>query len=187
MAVSVGDGDLLIAPPNMLDPRFGNTVLLITKHDIDGSWALCLNKPTDYTIGEIIKPLKLELDRDPVVYWGGPVAQNTVWMLHDNTWEIENTARINDQWSVTSHHQMFHYMSNGNWPEQYRIMLGHAGWSPGQLERELNGEEPWDQNHSWLVAHQPNPEWLLGCDPEGMWSSACSFCSQQTIDSWLTS
>jgi putative transcriptional regulator len=185
MTVTVSEGDLLIAPPSMLDRRFGNTVLLMTKHDRGGSSALCLNKSTEYGLRELLKPLNLDIDIDPEVYWGGPVSQNTVWMLHDNSWGIDNTQRINDAWSMTSHHRMFHYLANGEWPDCFRIMMGHACWAPGQLEGELRGHEPWKADHSWLVAQGPDPSWLLGCDTSDMWQSATSFCSQQAVDSWL--
>jgi putative transcriptional regulator len=187
MAVSIGEGDLLIAPPNMLDPRFSNTVILISRHDPDSSLGLCLNKPTEHNLSDVLKFMDLDLDRDPVVYWGGPVAQSTLWMLHDSSWRVENTMDIDDQWSMTSHHEMFNFISQNCWPDRYRLFLGHAGWAPGQLEGELLGYEPWNPNHSWLIAHDPEPDWLLGCDPKEMWSMACSFCSQQTVDGWMSS
>lgn len=186
MAVTIGSGDLLIAPPNMLDPRFRESVILVTNHTAEGSHGLCLNRSTEHTLKDILKPLKLDLDRDPEVYWGGPVSLTTVWMLHDKSWSIGNTQSINDQWSLTSHYKMFHHMVEGHWPDRFRIMLGHAGWGQGQLEAELRGWEPWDPHHSWLIAHDPEPQWLLDCDPEQMWSMSCSFCGQQTVDSWMS-
>lgn len=186
MTVTVNAGDLLIAPPNMLDPRFKSSVMLITHHDPDMSMGLCLNRITEHTLRSILEPIKLDLDIDPEIYWGGPVAQNTVWMLHDNGWRVDNTVKVNKDWSVTSHPHMFHLMADGNWPEKFRIMIGHAGWAPGQLEREVLGQEPWDHNHSWLIASNPDPGWILGCEPNQMWSMACSFCGQRAIETWMT-
>jgi len=186
MSMSIGAGDLLIAPPNMLDPRFRGSVLLLTHHDPDLSMGLCLNKQTEHTLSSILEPINLDLDRDPEIFWGGPVAQNTVWMLHDIGWRIENTVKVNDDWAVTSHHHMFHMMNQGNWPDRYRIMIGHAGWAPGQLENELAGNDPWDHDHSWLIASDPDPDWLIGCEPNQMWSMACSFAGQRAVETWMS-
>ncbi len=186
MSISINAGNLIIAPPNMLDFRFQGSVMLLTQHEPDLSMALCLNKITEHTLSSIIEPINVNLDRDPEIYWGGPVAQNTVWMLHDPKWRLDNTRDIDDNWSVTSHHHMFHMMTAGNWPEKFRIMIGHAGWAPGQLERELQGQEPWDHNHSWLIDSDPNPEWLLDCEPSQMWSMACSFCGQKAVEAWMS-
>jgi putative AlgH/UPF0301 family transcriptional regulator len=64
-------------------------------------------------------------------------------------------------------------------------MFGHASWTGGQLEAELEGRDPWDHRSSWLVAHQPDPQWLINYDVDNLWSSSCSLCSQQTVDSWM--
>lgn len=184
--VRINSGDLLIAPPSMLDHRFENTVLLLTHHDDEMSLALALNKKSNYRVNEILKPFKISLDSNPVLYWGGPVNPTTIWMLHDADWQIENTGKLNDDWAVTSHENMFHELQSGNWPSRYRIMCGHCAWAPGQLEGELEGIAPWDHKSSWLVAHDPDKNWLLGCDPDDLWQKATSFCGQQTVDSWMS-
>jgi len=76
-------------------------------------------------------------------------------------------------------------MSQGDLPKRFRIMFGHASWGPGQLEAELEGREPWDHKSSWLVAHRPDPDWLINYEVDNLWSSSCSLCSQQTVDTWM--
>lgn len=186
MSVTVKAGDLLISPPNMPDPRFHRAVLFLTHYNRQGAYALCVNKPTEHTLKDILKPLNLELDRDCNLYWGGPVAPTTVWMLHDNSWAVTNTIRVNQDWSITSNLGMFHKMAEGHWPERYKIMFGHASWDAGQLEMELEGQEPWHHDASWLVVKNPNAEWLHHYEPSELWSSGCSICSQQTVNSWMT-
>ena len=186
MVCAVATGDLLVAPPSMPDPRFTNSVLLVTHHGSRASQALCLNKPSEYTLKEIVGPLKLDLDRDPTLYWGGPVSPNTVWMLHNPEWSTLGTVVINDEWSMTSHMQMFNKIAQNEWPERYRIMFGHSTWGPGQLHRELEGAEPWDPDASWLVVHRPDPEWVINLDVSHLWSSACGVCGQQAVSSWMS-
>lgn len=185
MACAISTGDLLVAPPTMPDPRFTNTVLLVTHHGHRASQALCLNKPSEHRLSEIINPLALDLEQDPLLYWGGPIAPNTVWMLHDPGWTTEGTVVINDEWSMTSHMQMFNKIAQHSWPTRFRIMFGHSTWGPGQLVKELEGVEPFDMEGSWLVVHKPNPDWLVNSSVTHLWSSACGLCGQQAVDSWM--
>ncbi len=160
--------------------------MFLTHTNSRGAFALCLNKQTDHTVNDILEPLDLKLELDCPLYWGGPVNPNTVWMLHDREWSIENSLEVDDNWSVTSHTQMFEKMVAGDMPSKFRIFYGHAAWSPGQLEGELRGEEPWKLEHSWLVVNDPDPEWIIEMDIEHLWSSSCSVSGQQAVESWLT-
>jgi len=106
-------------------------------------------------------------------------------MLHDRDWSVSNTMQINEHWNITSHEEMFHQLSKGVWPKRFRIMIGHATWDAGQLDAEIQGEEPWSHNTSWLAVKHPDPNWITDLEPEQLWSSSCSICSQQAVDSWM--
>lgn len=186
MTVKVHAGDLLIAPPQMPDPRFERSVMLVTHHNTRGAFALCVNRPSEHSLRDILEPIDIKVDQDWPLYWGGPVGLNTVWMIHDPEWSVDNTMRIDQHWAITSHINMFTKMSQGDMPSRFRIMFGHASWDAGQLAAELEGKEPWTHRSSWLVAQRPDPEWLLDSDVDNLWSSSCSLCSQQTVDSWMT-
>jgi len=186
MSIRLSAGDLLVAPPSIIDRRFEKTVMLITHHNSRGAFALCLNRETEHTVNDILEPLELQLNCNVPLYWGGPVNPNTIWMLHDNSWQIENSLPVDNNWSVTSHTEMFEKMIDGEIPSRFRIFYGHAAWAPGQLEGELKGEEPWSQEHSWLVVNNPDPDWVIDMDIEHMWTSGCSISGQQAVESWLT-
>lgn len=185
MDFEINVGDLLVAPPNMPDKRFAKSVMMITSHDEDHTMAVCVNRPTEYTVNKIIEPLGLVLPDDIDIFWGGPVSMQTVWMIHEPEWAVENTMQINDRWSLTSHESMFHHFVDGDLPRRYRFLLGHAGWGAGQLEMELTGSGPWSHRHSWLIAKDPDADWLINDNPDRLWSTATSLCSQQTVDHWL--
>ena len=185
MDLEISNGDLLISPPAIPDKRFSKTIMMIASHGENHTMALCMNRPTEYTINKIVEPLGLHLDVDYEIYWGGPVSMQTVWMLHDPVWEVENTLNINDHWSITSHESMFHHLADGDIPQRFRFFLGHAGWAAGQLEMEIQGQEPWNHKHSWLVLKQPDPDWLINDDIDRLWTTATGLCSQQTVSTWL--
>lgn len=180
--------DLLISPPSIPDPRFRKTVLMLT-HDHDGgSFALCLNKPSRYVCKDILQNIEAlqDLDLQFPMYWGGPVSQGTVWMLHSAEWELdERTVEIDESWSMTSHESMFAHLADGDYPQQFRLMFGFCSWAPNQLIAELRGLPPWNSKHSWLVAANPGPEWIYEQPVENLWENATTLCSHQAVDSWL--
>ncbi len=178
-------GDLLVSPPNLPDPRFDRTVIFLTYNNSRGSFGLCMNRRSEHTVNEILKPLDIVLDQDQPLYWGGPVNPTTVWMLHDSDWSIDNTVPIDEHWSLTSSTSMFDKIGSEGYPKRFRIFFGHSSWAPGQLNRELQGEEPWHHEHSWLTVKDPDSLWLINCDPENLWTTSCSICSQQAVEGWM--
>ena len=104
---SLAQGDVIVAPPTMRDPRFRRSALLITYHDLDGSLGLCVNQPTSHTLDKISSEVGLDVKLNFPLYWGGPVSPGTIWMLHSPEWQLGNTISINDQWNLTSNEQMF--------------------------------------------------------------------------------
>ncbi len=179
--------DLLIAPPGMPDPRFRNTVLMVTHDHHSGSFALCVNKPTKFTLDEVLAESNINVINPPPmpIYWGGPVSPNSLWMIHSSDWVTEGTVMITSAWAMTSSEEMFHNICDGDTPKQFRIVMGYCSWAQGQLLAELNGLGPWRKENSWLVAQNMGPEWLLEQAPEEVWASATTLCSHQAVDSWL--
>jgi len=187
MTTRVRATDLLIAPPNIPDPRFKNSVLMITHNEPSGSFALCVNRPTQMCLRDVLEDMDLDLPTLPnlPIYWGGPVGRQSLWMLHSSDWVCKGTVMITSAWAMTSSEEMFHCMADGDLPKHLRMVMGYCHWGAGQLAAELDGTPPWNPQHSWLVAQNLGPEWLLEQDPEDIWASATTLSSHQAVDSWL--
>lgn len=179
--------DLLIAPPAMPDPRFRDSVLMLTHHETQGSFALCVNRVTEYTLVDVLDHSNISVDSAPrvPVYWGGPVSAQSLWMIHSAEWHCEGTVMITNLWAMTSSEEMFHCLAVGDVPQQFRIVMGYAAWSPGQLAAELIGQGPWRPEHSWLVAQNLGPEWLFEQPVEDLWANVVTLSSHQAVDTWL--
>lgn len=186
MSYTLNPGDLLISPPSTPDTRFKEAVLLVTDHDHKGSIALCLNRPTEFMVNDLITPLNVEISWDPQLYWGGPVCQEVSFMLHSPEWTMDQYTRaITNNWSVTQHWSMFVHLSDGDNPSHWRIFAGCAAWAPGQLDREIQGQAPWNRKHSWLILNNPPVDKLFDIEPEIMWSWACDQAAAQTVSGWM--
>jgi putative transcriptional regulator len=185
--MQIRGGDLLIAPAAMRDTRFHKSVILITHHHSEGSYGLCLNRPSGHTVQDVIDEANLDLDcqLQMPLYWGGPVHPGTVWMIHDPNWTTEHTIAVNEHWSITSHTEMFHHLADQDLPKYFRIFHGYTGWGPGQLQMEMDSQGPWAKHSSWLTVSQIEPDLVLEQDESQLWTATVELSARQAIDLWL--
>ena len=177
--------DLLIAPPSIPDPRFRKAVMMLTHDNNNGTFAICVNRPTNHTLKDILEDTGVEMNLNFPLYWGGPVNPTTVWMIHSSEWFCEYTVPVDDDWAITSNISMFTHLADGDIPNHFRLALGYASWQPGQLKAELRGIAPWSPNHSWLVAENPGPGWLFEQAVDDLWVNAMDLSGHQAVDTWL--
>jgi putative transcriptional regulator len=178
-------GDLLVAPPQMKDSKFRQSVILMAHTGLDGNWGLCLNKGLGVSVQQTLGRVGIATDIDIELYWGGPLSQGVIWMLHDPSWIIESTIELTPCWSMTSHKEMFGYLESKGVPDHWRMFSGFAAWGPGQLESEIIGEYPYSHQSSWLLCHSHDPAWAFIQEDQDLWHSSISLSGQQAISSWL--
>ena len=89
--------------------------------------------------------IDIEAISNTKIYFGGPVDLNTCFILHDSSYLTKETLKISDDISLTSNNKIINDLKNGIGPNSYRLNIGYAGWSAGQLESEL-------KNGDWLLA-----------------------------------
>jgi len=132
--------------PGMGDPHFDHTVVLVCQHDEQGVFGVMVNRPIDFTVGELLQQLNIEvLDLSvagQTALSGGPVQNEQGFILHDGARSWESTLRITDDLAITSSKDILHDIAKGTGPRQFLLVLGCAGWGPGQLEHELK-ENTW--------------------------------------------
>ena len=148
-------GSLLVATPALLDPNFRRTVVLVAEHGEAGAMGVVLNRPSETAVAEAIPELvSLAGDEEPV-FVGGPVAVDSLLALAeveepDDTLELVVGAVA--------------FVQDPEVPAlRGRIFVGYAGWSPGQIEAELDEE-------SWVVV-PAEPDDVFSEDPDELWSS----------------
>ena len=138
---------LLIAMPQLADSGFERSITYLIDHNSDGAMGLTLNKPISLTLEEILDDLGIDrtgpLAGDHQVLSGGPVQQEAGFILHPpTTQEWSASGELQDGLWMTTSRDILDAIARGEGPEQSLIVLGYAGWGPGQLEQEL-AENAW--------------------------------------------
>jgi putative transcriptional regulator len=157
-------GKLLIAMPGMGDPRFEHTVVFMCAHSDEGGMGLIVNKPTaDVTMPMLMEQLDIEMGADlrgKPIYYGGPVEQGRGFVLHSPDFASDvATLEVDGFFRMTATLDILEEIAMGEGPDKRILMLGYAGWGPGQLEGEIaaNGWLICDATPD-LVFDTPNPE-----------------------------
>ena len=126
---------LLIAAHELQDPNFVKTVVLLIDHNDEGSLGIVLNRPTNRSIAEIWKQIHEDATSCTApVFWGGPVA-GPLMVIH----RIKALADIEIMPGVyfsTTKNNIDSVMQSDS--PDIRFFIGCAGWSPGQLESEID-------------------------------------------------
>lgn len=162
-------GQLLVAMPQMTDPRFARSVVYICAHNgEEGAMGLVVNKLLDsLTMDELLTHLKLETPRlDPArpVHFGGPVEPGRGFVLHSPDYRENATLVVGDEFAVTATLDILRAIGRGEGPRRNLLALGYAGWAPGQLDAEM-------QANGWLSV-AADSDLVFDTDFDGKWQRA---------------
>ena len=162
-------GKLLIAMPEMSDPRFANTVIYMCAHSDEGGMGLIINKPqNNVDLRTVLEQLDIPTapDLPPVqIHFGGPVETQRGFVLHSNDYAADaGTLDVDDTFRMTATLEILEDIGKGAGPATSILALGYAGWGPGQLEYEIG-------QNGWLTC-PPNEQVIFGTDNENKWTAA---------------
>ncbi len=161
-------GRFLVAAPSMPDERFQKSVVFICKHDGDGALGIIVNnKVNDLPLGQVYKQLGIDVPKtaaEQPVLFGGPVETSRGLVLHSADYKREETLMIEGGLALTASLEILKDMAGGQGPRKAWLALGHSGWAPGQLDREM-------QDNAWLVV-DGDPTLVFGSDFDAKWQKA---------------
>lgn len=143
-------GHLLIAMPNLADPNFWRSVVLLGVHsDDEGAFGLIINRALDIELRDILQELGEEADSGqlPRVFGGGPVQPSHGFVLFERGQHPvdDDEIAVSDSIIVSGSTETLARLTRSAADTRYFLLLGYAGWYPGQLEREI-------EENSWVVA-----------------------------------
>ncbi|MEE2931736.1 MAG: YqgE/AlgH family protein [Bacteroidota bacterium] len=130
------EGILLIAKPQMTDPQFFKTVILLIHHNNKESIGLVLNQDTDL---QLIDLIELKSKQKFPVYIGGPVQKNTLHYIHTKGEKIKNAKHIKENiyWGGDFNQVKNLIEENKITPNEIRFFAGYSGWTNEQLKNEI--------------------------------------------------
>jgi len=164
---------LLLAMPQVQDPFFKQSVVLLVHHTEESSFGFIANRPTEIQVDEILSGLEIEWNSDerPAAFFGGPVQPQLGTVLFDlassplasrETLD-ETTTEILPGLRVTQHVGDLQAIARQP-SRRFRFFLGYAGWGEGQLVDEI-------LRNDWLIA-PVREDLLFESDPGRAWSTA---------------
>ena len=152
-------GSFLVATGEVQGEIFAKTVILLLHYDEDGAMGIVVNRPTDIEPGEVAVHADAFAGYSGKLYWGGPVQMDSLWALMRGDDPPEGAERIVDS---------VHRVPIGKAledapadPDTLRLFIGYAGWSPGQLDDEMD-------RGSWHVV-PATARLVFAEDPRALW------------------
>ncbi len=137
---------LLIASPQLRDPNFQRTVVLMVHHDPEGALGLVINRDGPVRVGDVLRHMELpvpEEGADTPAWWGGPVQPSTGFIVFPGEVDEEEGWNLGRGVAVTQSATILGRRLEAGLP--FHLVLGYAGWGPGQLDAEIEAG-------SWLFA-----------------------------------
>jgi putative transcriptional regulator len=156
---------LLLSMPQLDDPNFSRTVVLLCEHTQNGAFGLVLNRPTGRRAADLIEmDPPVARDNGLEIWFGGPVEPQRGWILTADQPPESGWVGICDGLYLSTSSNLLRTLLEGPGSSRCRLLVGYAGWGPGQLDAELS-------HSSWLVT-PVDTGLVFGTDAEAMWSAA---------------
>ncbi|WP_224364381.1 YqgE/AlgH family protein [Hyalangium versicolor] len=153
---------LLLAMPQLGDPNFHRSVVLMIEHGDGGSMGLVINRGAPLTLGELARGQNMKISAERTaqpVFVGGPVEPHRGFILHDDESIPEKHTVLPGLFLSVTLDALGPLLEN---PEPHvRFCLGYAGWGPKQLEAEM-------KTGSWLFA-EATAKAILESNPSQLW------------------
>ncbi len=154
----------LVAMPQLQDPNFNRSVVLLCEHHEGGSMGLVINRDTDTLASEIV-----DFDPPPEaesglgVSIGGPVDPQRGWLLLSQP--VSDAIEVAPGLFLSASRDVLREMVTGSKPGcRCRFLVGYAGWGPKQLDQELAAS-------AWLAV-PINSDLLFEAPSDDVWELA---------------
>ncbi|HED65556.1 MAG TPA: YqgE/AlgH family protein [Planctomycetes bacterium] len=157
-------GTLLAAWPDLMDPNFMHTVLVLCRHTEEGAFGFVTNRRTEFTVADLLPDHELLAHSSFPVHLGGPVDHSTLQFLHTLPDRIPGGVQVTGELMLGGDLDALARALDELGDDagaRVRLLLGYSGWGAGQLEGEL-------RSGSWIPApHTPSA--IFGPEGEDQW------------------
>jgi putative transcriptional regulator len=164
-AQSLATGSLLIASPELSDPLFARSVVLVLRHDEQGTLGVVLNRPTNLVPATIFPELKDGIGSyEGHLFRGGPIAPTRLlYIVRGLAAATVNGPEVLEKVFLSIDDASLPDMTRlADGTNDLRLYAGHAAWVPDQLQSEINAG-------GWEVL-PGTPEIVFHADPGSLWT-----------------
>lgn len=156
---------LLLSMPQLQDPNFARTVVLLCDYVPEGAFGLVLNRPTEMPASAMVRlEPPLSGGNDLPLHVGGPVEPERGWILLTDEPREADYRTIQPGLYLSTSPELLRQVLESSPPPRARVLAGYAGWGPGQLDAEL-------AQSAWLMA-DVELDLIFDIAPEQMWETA---------------
>jgi putative transcriptional regulator len=156
-------GKLLVASPDLPDPNFARTVVLLVEYEEDGVVGLIVNRRSKVPISRVLEDVQPAKERADPVYAGGPVGRTELLALlrsHDKPSDAKHV--VGDIFLVTSKDLLEKILASSKDSNVLRLYLGYSGWTMEQLRHEVD-------LGAWYI-FRGDPAAVFDSEPDSLWS-----------------
>ena len=163
--IMLGAPTFLIAVPQLVDPNFFRSVVLLVEHSDEGSMGIVVNRPIELEIGEFCASQDMSFNGDATqpIFQGGPVQTDRAFILHESGQEGPETETVMGDIRLSYSLESLSMLVEEP-PEHLKVFLGYAGWGEGQLAEEVT-------TGAWLVA-PADVNLIFQSNPDDVWELA---------------
>ena len=164
-AQTLTTGTLLVASPELGDPNFARSVILVLRHDDEGTIGVVLNRPTNLVPATIFPELSAGIGSyQGHLFRGGPIAATRLlYIVRGLAAATVSGPEVLDKVFLSIDDESLPDMVRlADGTNDLRLYAGHAAWAPGQLQMEINAG-------GWQLL-PGSPELVFHADPGGLWA-----------------
>jgi putative transcriptional regulator len=157
---------LLLSMPQMMDPNFAKTVVLLTDYTDEGAFGLVVNRQMEEPAWTLVKTEPpVRVDPDLKLWVGGPVDPQRTWVLMSEAQGPDEEQReICPGVLLSVSKELTLELLQSPPSARTRVLIGYAGWERGQLDREIAAS-------GWLTM-EVDASLIFNTPPEQMWETA---------------
>ncbi|MDJ0852958.1 MAG: YqgE/AlgH family protein [Myxococcota bacterium] len=164
----LASGRLLVASRKLVNPIFGQSVILLLEHGETGAMGVIVNRPTESPLSELLPGFEALGRRSDRAWFGGPVGLRSAFLLLIQSQSPPEGAREIIEGVHASGEPDALRALLADEDSAFRGYVGYAGWGPSQLEGEMARRDWWVMRGDAATAFTD--------DPAGLWSELIAQC-----------